>query len=100
MVTSGAVPENDPAVRTGSQRLTQLGTYLGQGLLQGTSGDRERLEITAGEHASREGRETYEFTYHLDDRWSLVGEYDEYDEYNAGLKWRAYTKEGNAGKTK
>ncbi len=100
MVTSGAVPESDPAARTGSQRLTQLGTYLGQGLLQGTSGDRERLEITTGEAASRAGRETYEFTYHLDDRWSLVGEYDEYDEYNAGLKWRAYTKEGNAGKTK
>jgi translocation and assembly module TamB len=99
MVTSGQVPDTDTAgARTGSQRLTQLGTYLGQGLLQGASGDASRLEITAGERVSRQGKETYEFTYRLDDRWSLVGEYDEYDEYNAGVKWRAYTQEGDAKK--
>jgi translocation and assembly module TamB len=100
MVTSGQSPETDAAARTGAQRLTQLGTFLGQGLLLGSGNGAERLEIDTGQRVSQEGRETYEFTYRLNDRWALVGEYDEFDEYNAGIKWRAYVQEGGASEKK
>ncbi len=100
MVTSGQSPETDAAARSGAQRLTQLGTFLGQGLLLGSGNGAERLEIDTGERVSQEGRETYEFTYRLNERWALVGEYDEFDEYNAGIKWRAYVQEGGASEKK
>ncbi|HET7535042.1 MAG TPA: translocation/assembly module TamB domain-containing protein, partial [Candidatus Didemnitutus sp.] len=98
MVTSGQMPEKDTTSSNTASRMAGLGAYLGQGLLQGSSGDASRIEVSAGQKVSRQGRETYEFSYRLDDRWSLVGEYDEYDEYNAGIKWRAYTQEGDATK--
>ncbi len=63
MVTSGQSPETDAAARTGAQRLTQLGTFLGQGLLLGSGNGAERLEIDTGERVSQQGHETYEFTY-------------------------------------
>ncbi|MCU0792519.1 MAG: hypothetical protein MUE42_06645, partial [Opitutaceae bacterium] len=39
-----------------------------------------------GERVSRQGRETYGFEFKLNDKWSLAGEYDEFDAYNAGLR--------------
>ena len=75
-------------------RLAMIGAYLGRGLFQDLGfGGEDRLEISAGERISRDGRETYEFEYKLGGRWSLLGEYDRFDSYNAGLKWRAYTEE-------
>ena len=32
--------------------------------------------------------------YRLGERWALTGEYDEFDEYNGGVKWRVYSREG------
>jgi translocation and assembly module TamB len=96
MVMTGQVPAtNTTSASSGGQRLALLGAYLGRGLFQDLGlGGEDRLEIAAGERISRSGRETYEFEYKLGERWSLLGEYDEYDAYNAGLKWRVYTKEG------
>lgn len=95
MVTSGQSPDIDQAAATGTQRLARLGTYLGQGLILGSGGDANRIEVSSGSQVSRQGRETYEFAYLLNEKWALVGEYDEYDEYNAGVKWRAYVQEGD-----
>ena len=100
MVTSGQSPETDQAAASGTQRLARLGTFLGQGLILGSGTDASRLELSSGSRVSRQGRETYEFTYRLNDRWALVGEYDEYDEYNAGVKWRAYVQEGEKSEKK
>ena len=96
MVMTGQVPATDTTTASsGGQRLALLGAYLGRGLFQDLGlGGEDRLEISAGERISRSGRETYEFEYKLGERWSLLGEYDEYDAYNAGLKWRVYTQEG------
>ena len=100
MVMTGQVPAStsdtaSSATGSSGQRFALLGAYLSRGLFQdlGFSGE-DRLEISAGEHISRSGRETYEFEYKLGKRWSLTGEYDEFDAYNAGLKWRVYTEEG------
>jgi len=96
MVMTGQVPAGDTTTAASSgQRLALLGAYLGRGLFQDLGfGGEDRLEVSAGERVSRQGRETYEFEYKLSERWSALGEYDEFDAYNAGLKWRLYTQEG------
>ncbi len=92
MVMAGQVPASDVAAGGSQQRLSGIGTYLGQSLFQEFGVPTDRLEITAGEQISEKGRETYKFEYKLGDRWSLVGEYDQFDGYNAGVKWRIYTE--------
>ena len=90
LVMAGQLPGN-PGVITERQRATRLGTYLGRSLLGSLGGDSaagDRLNFTTGERISRQGRETFGLEYRLDQRWSLVGEYDEFDDYNAGVKWR------------
>jgi translocation and assembly module TamB len=90
MVMAGQVPTQDLIASTGPQRLTRIGAYFGQTLIRGLGGG-DRLEVTSGERVSDKGHETYELEYKLNHRWSAVGEYDEFDEFNAGLKWRIYT---------
>jgi translocation and assembly module TamB len=92
MVMTGAAPGNGIAYSS-TQRFARLGTYLGQSLLDSFGSDAtsaDRLIITSGETISQQGRETYGVEYKLADRWKLVGEYDEFDDYNVGLKWRLY----------
>ena len=95
MVMTGQPPVSDTTTATSSgPRLALLGAYLGRGLFQDLGlGGEDRLEISSGEHVSQQGRETYEFEYKLGEKWSLLGEYDQFDSYNAGVKWRVYTEE-------
>jgi translocation and assembly module TamB len=98
LVMAGQVPTNSNII-TDRQRVTRLGAYLGQSLLGSLGGDTaagDRLTITTGEAISQQGRETFGMEYRLDDRWSLVGEYDEFDNYNAGVKWRIFANERRA----
>ncbi len=91
MVMAGTPPTENGGQKTSAQRMARLGAYLGGDVLRNVVGletDGERLLITSGEKVSRQGRETYGFEYRLNPRWSLVGEYDEFDDYNAGVKWR------------
>lgn len=94
MVTAGVAPAANGAV-TGTQRITRLGSYVGRSLAGAFTegGDTDRLSISAGEQISRQGRETYAIEYKLTDRWTARGEYDEFDNYNAGLKWRVFQGE-------
>lgn len=97
MVMTGQSP-HDEVNYSDRQRMTRLGTFLGQSLAASLSGDSdagERLSISTGENVSRQGRETYGFEYRLSERWSLVGEYDEFDDANLGLKWRVFSKGGS-----
>jgi translocation and assembly module TamB len=95
MVMAGEAPR-DEVTFTDRQRAARLGTFVGQSLLAnfGDSENAARLSISSGEKVSRQGRETYDIEYRLNDRWSLTGEYDEFDDYNAGVKWRVYSKGG------
>ncbi len=97
LVMTGQPPESMAATTTsssGAQRLALLGAYLSRGLFQDLgAGGENRLEISAGAEVSEQGRDTYEFEYKLGERSSLVGEYDRFDSYNGGFKWRAYTQE-------
>jgi translocation and assembly module TamB len=92
MVMTGAVPNNGLGYSS-TQRFARLGTYLGQSLLGSFGVDAasaDRLSIIPGETISEQGRETYTVEYKLADRWKWVGEYDQFDDYNIGLKWRLY----------
>jgi translocation and assembly module TamB len=102
MVMAGESPHDEIAV-SDRQRVARLGTFLGQSLVSSLGGESDagdRLTISTGENVSRQGRETYGFEYKLSDRWSLVAEYDEFDDVNAGVKWRVYSRGGERGETK
>ncbi|ACB76768.1 translocation/assembly module TamB domain-containing protein [Opitutus terrae] len=96
LVMAGQPPNNEVAT-TDRQRAARFGAFFGQSLLGSLSGDPEgveRLTITSGENVSEQGRETYNIEYRLNPRWSLTGEYDEFDDYYGGIKWRFYQKGG------
>jgi translocation and assembly module TamB len=97
MVMAGETPQNEVSY-SGRQRAARLGAYLGRSLLEQLGGDptaEERLSVSVGERISRQGRETYDIEYQLSPRWSVVGEYDEFDEYNVGVKWRVLSEKRN-----
>ncbi|WP_198529970.1 translocation/assembly module TamB domain-containing protein [Geminisphaera colitermitum] len=90
LVMAGVAP-SESSLSTSTHRLARFGTYVGADMLRqlGVNDDAaERLTVRTGEKLSRQGKETYAMEYALGGRWSLVGEYDEFDGYNAGLKWR------------
>lgn len=96
MVMTGESP-HDGVTYTDRQRMARLGTFLGQSMVASLGGESEageRLSISTGENVSRQGRETYGIEYRLSERWSLVGEYDEFDDFNAGVKWRVFSRGG------
>jgi translocation and assembly module TamB len=94
MVMAGEAPRNEVST-TDKQRMTRFGAFFGQSLLGSLGGDptgADRLTISSGGDISEQGRETYNIEYKLDDRWALTGEYDEFDDYYGGLKWRIYPR--------
>ena len=94
MVTAGQLPEREIEF-TGQQRAARLALFLGQNLLYELTGDEnvgDRLLIESGRNISRSGRETYAIRYRLNDRFSVTGEYDEYDAINAGIRWRLFSR--------
>jgi translocation and assembly module TamB len=52
----------------------------------------ERFTISSGQEITDQGRPTYNVEYKVSPRWSVVGEYDRFGDFNAGLKWRIYSK--------
>ncbi|HTL67319.1 MAG TPA: translocation/assembly module TamB domain-containing protein [Lacunisphaera sp.] len=89
-VMAGETPGQDTTTND-QQRLAQLGAYLGRNLFTSFGGDPNaagRLTVKSGEHTSQSGQGSLEVEYELDRRWSLVGENDEYNDYNVGLKWK------------
>jgi translocation and assembly module TamB len=96
MVMAGRPPAESTGTST-SQRAAALGAYLGRSVFDelGFGGGEDRLEFTSGEEVSRQGRETYGIEYKLRDRWSVEGEYDQFDSYNADVKYRIYSQESH-----
>jgi translocation and assembly module TamB len=94
MVTAGEIPRSDYTL-TPQQKAQTVALFLGKDLLAklgiGGQGD-ERLNFTSGEEISESGRPTYNLEYKLTRKWSVVGEYDRFNAFNAGLKWRVYSK--------
>jgi len=55
-------------------------------------GGEDRLTFHSGEEISETGHPTYGIEYQLTPRWSVIGEYDRFDQYNLNLKFKAYSK--------
>jgi translocation and assembly module TamB len=94
MVSAGELPQGTYNL-TPQQRAQTVAMFLGRDLLSKIGvGDeaQQRLTIRSGEQISEQGRPTYRVEYKLSDRWSLTGEYDRFGDYNAGFKWRVYSK--------
>lgn len=94
MVTAGQMPQGTFTL-TAQQRAQTVAMFLGRDLLAklGFADQTEqRLTIQSGEEISEQGRPTYHVEYKLTKDWSLVGEYDRFGDYNAGVKWRIYSK--------
>ena len=97
MLTTGQMPRTSDAFTT-SERAQRLAMFIGQNLVRrfgigGTTVEGEdRLVVRSGAEFSREGGETIHVQYHLDDRWSVVGEKDRFSAYNGGIQFRIINK--------
>jgi translocation and assembly module TamB len=94
MVMTGAAPSSEVNSSL-THRAIAIGAFFGKSLMSGVTGGsdaEEKLSIESGAKISEQGKETYDIEYKLSDRWTLTGEYDEFDQYIAGLKWRLAPK--------
>ena len=94
MMTAGELPRGGVSL-TPQQKAQTVALFLGRDLLAKLGfGDQaeERLTIRSGEQVSEQGSPTYNLEYKLNNRWALVGEYDRFNAFNAGFKWRLYSK--------
>ncbi|HEY0457200.1 MAG TPA: translocation/assembly module TamB domain-containing protein [Verrucomicrobiae bacterium] len=93
MVTAGELPHSELNF-TATQRAQRLAMYLGKDLLSqlGFSGGANRLTIRSGEDISEAGKPTYSVEYKMTEGWSIIGEYDRFNDFNLMLKWRIYSK--------
>ncbi len=94
MLTAGELPR-DETVFSGRQKATKLAFFIVQNLFAdfGGNGDlAQRVEVRTGENISEQGRETYHVEFMLLPKLGLVGEYDRFDAFNFGVKWRFYVR--------
>ena len=95
MLTAGQIPRGVGATATTQQRAQGLALFVGKNLLSDFGlggGGQERLTVRSGEEISESGSPTYDIEYKLTGRWSVIGEYDRFDQYNLNLKFKAYSK--------
>jgi translocation and assembly module TamB len=94
LVTAGEIPRQEQVLST-QQRAQTFALFLGKDLLSklglGDQGE-QRLIVHSGEELTQTGKPTYNIEYKVTRRWSLVGEQDQFNDLNAGVKWRVYSK--------
>jgi translocation and assembly module TamB len=94
MLTTGQIPREDFGF-SNEDRAGRLAFFLGKSLWSKLNPSRpadERLTIRSGQDVTEQGRQTYEVEYKLNERWSLVGEYNRFGDLNANVKWRVFSK--------
>ena len=94
MLTTGQIPRDDFGFSS-EDRASRLAFFLGKSLWTKLNPGRpaeERLTIRSGEDVTEQGRQTYEVEYKINDRWSLVGEYNRFGDLNANVKWKVFSK--------
>jgi translocation and assembly module TamB len=80
---------------TTQQRAQGLALFFGKNLLSNFGfggGGADRLTVRSGQEISESGRPTYDIEYKLTGRWSVIGEYDRFDQYNLNVKYKLYSK--------
>lgn len=91
MITAGEDPSGTLEY-SNTQKASKIGTYLSKGLL-GSGYDNHssllsRLSLEWGNKLSKQGKETRDLEFLLNDEFQILGEYDEYDNWNGGIRWR------------
>ncbi|HKQ38817.1 MAG TPA: translocation/assembly module TamB domain-containing protein [Verrucomicrobiae bacterium] len=94
MLTAGEVPRQGQINFSTEERAQRLALFLGRGMLSdlGIGGDSNRLTVRSGENVSETGRPTYSVEYELTEDWSVIGQYDRFNDFNLMLKWRVYSR--------
>jgi translocation and assembly module TamB len=95
MLTAGQIPRGLGVTATTQQRAQGLALFVGKNLLSDFGlggGGPDRLTIRSGEEISESGRPTYDIEYKLTGKWSVIGEYDRFDQYNLNLKYKLYSR--------
>jgi translocation and assembly module TamB len=95
MLTAGQTPRGLGISTSTGQQAQGFALFVGKNLLSDFGlglGGEDRLTYRSGEQISQSGRATYELDYKLTERWSLIGQYDRFDQYNLNLKWKVYSK--------
>jgi len=93
MLTAGELPRDEITFST-EQKAQRFAVFVGSNFLEslGFGGGAERLTIRSGEEISESGSATYDVEYKLTDKWSLVGEYDRFNEFNVSVKRRIFSR--------
>ena len=94
LVTAGHLPKGGTPISP-RQRAGVVAGFFARDLLRQASAEEDtldRLSVRTGEEISETGQPTQTIEYRLDDRWSVFGEYDRFNQFNAGLKLRLYSK--------
>lgn len=94
MLTAGSVPSSDEQ-SSDSMRAGRLALFLGRDVfstLLSESGDASKIEVRSTEGVSPFRKETQVIEYHFTDDWSVLGEYDDFGDYNVDAKWTIYRK--------
>jgi autotransporter translocation and assembly factor TamB len=90
MLTAGTLPRGEYSF-SGAARAQKVGAYLANDFVANLFGDpseEPRLSVQSGQRVTAGGRLTYGVEYRLSERWSLVGEYDRWGQFNGGVRWR------------
>jgi translocation and assembly module TamB len=91
MLATGALPETEET--DFGARGGRFALYLGQdffSLLLG-GGAAENIRIRSGDSFLGGGQATA-IEYIISDRWSVIGEYNEFEDYNVDLRWRVFRR--------
>jgi translocation and assembly module TamB len=93
MLTAGELPRDEIIFST-EQKAQRFAIFAGSQFLTslGFGGGGDRLTIRSGEEISESGSTTYDVEYKLTDRWSLVGQYDRFNEFNVSVKRRIFSR--------
>jgi len=93
MLTAGELPRDEITFST-EQKAQKFAIFAGSQFLTslGFGGGADRLTIRSGEEISESGSATYDVEFKLTDRWSLVGQYDRFNEFNVSVKRRIFSR--------
>lgn len=87
LLATGAVPDQEGGLASRSGRVA---LYFGQDilslLLAGEGG--ENIRIRTGQSSTQFGAEAMGIEYRISDRYSIIGEYNEFENYSIDFKWR------------
>ncbi len=93
MLTAGELPRDEITFST-EQKAQRFAIFAGSQFLTslGFGGGADRLTIRSGEEVSESGSSTYDVEFKLTERWSLVGQYDRFNEFNVSVKRRIFSR--------